>query len=115
MNDAELSQASSEYWNNFEDEAPGERVGDPFVVVWEDGSVSARNEAWVSESFDMADAYGEEGVKSVLAIDENGDLVPIRVGEQERINTHEEFPFRYATAPVYAGTKRVGTVTFTDH
>lgn len=94
---------------------PGEKVGDPFVVVWDDGSVSSKSEAWVSESFDMADCQDVDGVREILATDENGELVPVRVGDSQRINTDEEFPVRYANAQIFAGTRCVGHVTFTDH
>ncbi len=90
-------------------------LGDVFVVQWNDGTFSTKSGSYISEMYDMADTgYGDE-VKQVLAADEHGDLVPVRVGEQERVKSDEEFPLYYAYAPIYAGTKKVGTVAYTDH
>ena len=93
-----------------------EPIGGTFVVRWTDDTFSIKDEKWVSATTDMADCgYGDE-VKEILAANEHGTLVPIRIGEQERVDDdEEEYPLHFAHAAVYAGNKRVGTVYFTDH
>ncbi len=100
---------------SLEDEAADAPIGETFAVVWRDGTVSAKGGSWVSESYDMADCDYMDAVKEVLAADENGRLVPVTLGKQQKTVTDDETPFRYATAPIMAGTRQVGTVTFTDH
>jgi hypothetical protein len=39
----------------------------------------------------------------------------VRIGSQTPINTDQENPFRYASSPLLAGNKQVGTITWTDH
>lgn len=86
-----------------------------FVVVWDDGRVTSSNNSWVSEAYDMADCDYMDGVKSIHAVNEKCELVKITLGDQHRINTDDENPFRFAAAPIMAGKRRVGRVTFTDH
>jgi hypothetical protein len=86
-----------------------------FAIVWENGAVSAADGRRVSEMHDMADCDGMEGVKGVYAADADGKLLEIAVGESRKINTDQELPFRYATSPIMAGTRRVGAVIHTDH
>jgi hypothetical protein len=89
-------------------------VDDPewpvFVVVWEDGAVSVCGNTRISQILDLADC-----VKSIHAANQDGELVKITVGKSHEINTDEERPFRYAAAPIMAGTRRVGTAAYTDH
>jgi hypothetical protein len=96
------------YWQN-------EPIGDPFVVAWHDDTFSTNSEKWVSETIDMADYNYGDDVKFILAPNEHGTLVPIRIGEQERVSSDEEYPLYFAHAAIYAGNKRVGTVSYTDH
>jgi hypothetical protein len=86
-----------------------------FTIVWENGTVSAADGRRVSEMHDMADCDGMEGAAGIYAADEDGVLVRIEVGGSRKINTGEEYPFRYAAAPIMAGTRQVGAVTYTDH
>jgi hypothetical protein len=86
-----------------------------FLVTWDDGHLSLHDAQWVSELYDFADCDGLEGVKSVQALDENQLLVPIRLGEQRRDNSWSEFLVYYATVPIFAGQRRVGTVHLSDH
>ena len=94
-------------------------VDDPtikvFAVVWDDGTVSAVDGKRVSEMYDRADCDGMESAIAILAADQDGQPVKVTVGESRKINTDQECPFRYAESPIMAGTRRVGTVTFTDH
>jgi hypothetical protein len=90
-------------------------TGLPFVVQWEDGSFSVKSEKWVSETYDMADCDYGEGVKQIYAANERDELVKISLGQREKINTDQEFPFRFERSPVYADTRIAGYVTWTDH
>lgn len=92
-----------------------DRIGQPFVILWEDGSVSAKDNAWVSSAYDMRDCDAMEGIKNILAADEDGDLVPVTLGPFRRLDTDEEWAFRYGAASLLAGTRIAGTVTYTDH
>ena len=89
-------------------------IGDPFVVMWEDGTFTTASGKRVSDMYDMADCDAMEGVKSVHAVDENGELVKVVIGPQRRDNSDFD-SVHYATAPIMAGSRRVGTVHFTDH
>ena len=92
-----------------------EPIGGTFVVRWTDDTFSVKDEKWVSETSDMADyGYGDE-VKEILAANEHGTLGPIRIGEQERVSSDEEYPLYFAHSAIHAGNKRVGTVSYTDH
>lgn len=91
-------------------------IGDPFVVLWNDGSLTSKSEQWVSETYDLADCDYGEGVRAIYAPDQNGKLVQIRPGKTwAKINTDQEYPFRYARSPIMAGERIAGYVTLTDH
>jgi hypothetical protein len=117
--DAALSQASAEYWSGFHgaalEEEDGESVPEAFVVVRDNGAITVETEHWVSEIYDMADCDYHEGIKVILALNEDGNLVPVEIGKPKPINTDEEYPFYYARAPIMAGKRRAGSVTYTDH
>jgi hypothetical protein len=89
-------------------------VGDPFLVIWDDGSMSTKGGEWVSDAIDLADCDYGEGVRKILALDEHGVLRKIHIGKQVRYNSDFD-SVCYATAPIMAGCRRVGTVHFTDH
>jgi hypothetical protein len=88
-----------------------------FVIVWDDASITTANNRAISNMYDMADCDYMDGVKSVHAVDENGELVKVGIGPSERtdVDPGDECPFVYATAPIMAGKRRVGTVHLTDH
>lgn len=88
-----------------------------FVIVYDDGHVRAVNEGVISNMYDMADCDAMEEVREVYACDENGRLVPVQVGPQERHDGWVEAGsgIYYATARIKAGKRTVGFVHFTDH
>jgi hypothetical protein len=88
-----------------------------FVIVWDDASITTANNRAISNMYDMADCDYMDGVKSVHAVDENGELVKVGIGPSERthVDPGDECPFVYASAPIMAGKRRVGTVNLTDH
>jgi hypothetical protein len=70
-----------------------------------------------SDLVDMADCY--EAPPTLLYLADDGQMLPISVGSQER---HEadpdgngDLPFYFASAPFIAGGEVVGYVHFTDH
>jgi hypothetical protein len=70
----------------------------------------------ISDMYDMQDCDYMEDVAEILAIGSNGKLQPVHLGESRKINTDEEMPFRFASAPIItADGLTVGRVTFTDH
>jgi hypothetical protein len=69
----------------------------------------------ISQAVDMADCLPEFTMRKWLYVDDAGDLLPVTIGRQERINTGEEAPFRFAASAIVAGGKCVGEVVFTDH
>ncbi len=109
--DPDIPELHTNPWNEpYWQDAP---IGHPFVVEWTDGTFSTKDEKWVSETIDLADTgYGDE-VKQILAADENGKLVPIKVGKQIRVSNGEAF--YYAHSKICAGTRIVGTVAWSDH
>ena len=103
-------------WGKPWDDPEWSPIGDPFVVQWEDGTYSTKSEQWVSETYDLADCDYGDGVKEIMAADENGKLVPIHIGQQERLDNDEEYPPLYfAHSQIYAGNRKAGIVRHTDH
>ncbi len=47
--------------------------------------------------------------------DVDGEMYPVTLGKQMRINSYEEHPFHYASADMIANGKVVGHVIYTDH
>ena len=86
-----------------------------FVIVWDDSTITTANNRAISNMYDMADCDYMDGVKSVHAIDENGELVKVGIGPTVRNIRDEESPMVYGYAPIMAGKRRVGTVHLTDH
>lgn len=70
-----------------------------------------RTEEQVSRAIDMADC---DAPPQFLYLMNDGQLLPVSVGPQTRIDT-EEYSFYYASAPLLAGGQEVGTVVYTDH
>ncbi len=108
--DPDIPSLEDDYWQN-------QPIGDVFVVEWTDGTFSSKSAEWVSDTIDLADSDLGDCVKQILATDENGNLVPIRVGKQERVNDDYEGCrlLYFAHSKIYAGKRHVGTVGWTDH
>ncbi|MGP3508646.1 hypothetical protein [Paracidovorax citrulli] len=70
-------------------------------------------EARISRAYDLQDCEPE--VPEFLFCDEDGELYPLTIGPQSRINTEEESPFVYAASAIVANGKVVGHVMYTDH
>ncbi len=110
----EYGNEPRDFTSDYDPDVP-DPIGNPFVVQWTDGTFSTKSERWVSDTFDMADCDYGEGVSKILAADENGNLVPVHMGESRKINEDQEFPLHYARSRIYAGTRVVGHVTYSDH
>ena len=67
----------------------------------------------ISRAYDLQDC--EPGIPEFRYCDVNGQLYPVTVGTQERINTDEEAPFVFAASDLLANGKVVGSVSYTDH
>lgn len=88
----------------------------PFVVVFDDGTLTLWTESDLSYHWDMADCDGMDGIKAVYAVGNDGTLQQVKAGESEPINQHREQPFYFARFPVLTSDgKPVGWVTSTDH
>lgn len=84
--------------------------------VLDDGSKKLwpTTEARISRSHDLSDC--EDGpAPEFLYCDVDGELYPVTVGKQGRMNSDEETPFHYASADMIANGKVVGHVIYTDH
>lgn len=86
-----------------------------FVLLYEDGVIAHTDEQTISRMYDLADCDAMEGIKAVFSVDQTGNLIAIRIGKSKKINQDQEYPFRYAQSPVYAGMRIVGYITHTDH
>ena len=87
-----------------------------FVIVWEDTHVSAHTEADISRMFDLADCDQMDGVAAVLAVGNDGTLRPVTTGKSRRVDSDDEYPLYYATAPLVTDDGHtVGYVHFSDH
>ena len=69
----------------------------------------------ISRAVDMADCDLDYVMRNWLYVADDGTLQPVTIGKQERINTSEEMPIRYAASAIVAGGKCVGEVVYTDH
>lgn len=69
----------------------------------------------ISRAVDMADCEDPGILRKWLYLDDDGELKPVIIGQQERINRDEEAPFRFAASAIVAGGKCVGNVIYTDH
>ncbi len=67
----------------------------------------------ISRAYDLQDC--EPDVPEFRYCDVDGQLYPVTVGPQERINTGEEAPFVFAASGLVANGKVVGSVLYTDH
>jgi hypothetical protein len=69
----------------------------------------------ISRAVDMADCEPDFVMRKWFYVDDAGEVQLVSIGRQERINTSEETPYRYAASSIVAGGKQVGEVTYTDH
>lgn len=67
----------------------------------------------ISRAYDLQDC--EPDVPEFRYCDDDGQLYPVTIGRQERINTDEECPFVFAASDIVANGKVVGHVMHTDH
>ncbi len=74
-----------------------------------------KTEESISRDIDMADCIDPGVLRKWFYVDDNGDIQPVTIGAQERINRDEEAPFRFAASAIVAGGKCVGEVVYTDH
>lgn len=84
--------------------------------VLDDGSKKLwpTTEAHISRSHDLSDC--EDGpTPEFLYCDVDGELYPVTLGKQERMNSGQESAFHYASADMIANGKVVGHVLYTDH
>jgi hypothetical protein len=72
-------------------------------------------EKGISDAVDMADCYPDFVMRKWFYVDDAGEFQPVTIGSQERINTGEDMPFRFAASAMVAGGKCVGEVIHTDH
>lgn len=98
-----------------EEDAAAEEPDPVFVVLWKNGHVSIHDEHWVSNAYDMTDCNSMDDVNQILATDQDKNLVPITLNDQYKINEDQECPLHFAACAIMAGTRRVGTVIYTDH
>lgn len=87
-----------------------------FILVWKHGILSTMDEGQFSRMYDMADCDTMDNVIGVYAVNEENKLVEIKVGALQRYEDDlDESPFYYGVSAVYAGSRRVGTIHYTDH
>lgn len=77
--------------------------------------VHKKTEQQISSDVDMADCIDPGVMRKWFYVDDDGDIQPVTIGKQERFNSGEECPFRFATSSIAAGGKEVGEVVYTDH
>ncbi|WP_176000227.1 hypothetical protein [Burkholderia vietnamiensis] len=84
--------------------------------ILDDGSKKLwpTTEAHVSRSHDLSDC--DDGpIPEFLYCDVDGELYPVTLGKQARMNSDQEHPVHYASADMIANGKVVGQVIYTDH
>lgn len=88
-----------------------------FILVWNNGLISTLDASQLSHMLDLADCDAAEGVKAIYALNENKELVKIRLGDVSRDpDWHaDSSTMVYATMQVFAGSKLVSHVHMTDH
>jgi hypothetical protein len=72
-------------------------------------------EQQISRAVDMEDCEDPGVMRKWLYVDDDGELQPVTIGRQKRINRDEEMPFHFAASAIVAGGKCVGDVVYTDH
>lgn len=84
--------------------------------ILEDGSKKLwpTTEANISRSHDISDCY-DGPTPEFLYCDVDGELYPVTLGKQERMNSDQEHPYHYASADMISNGKVVGHVLYTDH
>lgn len=88
-----------------------------FVVVWDNGHTAIKSGQEISHMLDLADCDMCDGVAGIYSVNEQNELVKISVGKMERDSDYdpEGSSLVFAYAPIMAGTRRVGTLAYTDH
>lgn len=88
-----------------------------FVVVWDNGHMAIKNHAEVSHMYDLSDCDYMDGVAGVYAVNEKNELVKVTLGKLERDADYdpEGSTMVYAYTAIFAGSRRVGSVAWTDH
>lgn len=89
-----------------------------FILVWEHGILSTMDEGQISRMYDMADCDTMESIVGVYAVNEENKLVEVVVGTLQRYQADtdpNDYLFYYGYSAIYAGSRRVGTIHYTDH
>lgn len=87
-----------------------------FVVVYDNGAVSVKTNDEVSHMYDLSDCDYMEGVAGVYAVNESNELVKVRLGALTRHDSDlDNSTIVYASSDILAGSRRVGSVAWTDH
>lgn len=90
-----------------------------FIVVWKNGTLGALNGRQVSHMYDLSDCDQMDEVAAVYAVNEDNELVKVVLGDLTRDGDYDpdsrSGSIVYAYSAIMAGTKRVGTVHWTDH
>lgn len=102
------------------EQGDGERQSSRFIEVSRLESdmpicVQKVTEDHISRAVDMADCDLNYVMRKWLYCDDNGELHPVTIGRQERINRDQDAPFCYASSAIVANGQCVGDVTYTDH
>lgn len=90
-------------------------VPTPYIVVYLNGSVSAKTAQEISHMIDLSDCDACDGVAGIWAVNNNNNLVKIRIGTLTPYDYTEPDSIIYAAAPVYAGTRVVSYIHYSDH
>jgi hypothetical protein len=85
------------------------------LLIYASGDMTLISAEEYGYRFDLSDCDALDGVVQALATDIWLKLVPVTVGESTKVESDEECPLVYATAPIMAGIRRIGTVQLTDH
>lgn len=72
-------------------------------------------EEQISRSVDMADCEPDFVMRKRFYVDEQGEIQPVTIGQQERFSNGIEQPFHFAVSAILADGKWVGEVVYTDH
>lgn len=89
----------------------------PFVIVWENAKITHHTGSQISNMYDLSDCDRMDGVVGVYAVNENNELVKVKLGPLERDPEYDpDSPgIVYAQSPLFAGTRIAGWVHWTDH
>jgi hypothetical protein len=84
-----------------------------FVVVFNDNSVAIRDNREISRMYDLSDCDYMDDVAGVYALNESRDLVKVRLGKL--IDDRDPGTIAYGRSQLFAGSRPVGMVHWTDH